>query len=309
MVKRKIIKSLPYVATLIVLIVALFLVPWTSVAKIFTHIKLWYLGVLLVLSLVYLAAKAGRFIVMLRSLGIELNNTTSALVYLSAQQFTFLPGGELLRTKAMKEYAGVPIRVSSAAIVQQALIEGVSLLLAAIICAVVVGKGVGLLIAATAGFMMILYLSRSRKFLLHPVALKAIDKMPFLESNPEALGEFVDNNRKLISIRVLPILVLISFVPIVAGIAIVYTGGLALSAHLTFLQATTAYILPVAFSYIAVVPGSNEGGMVGVLILLGTTAALAVALTLLTRIFVLGINFIVGPICLILLKRSSRKSG
>ncbi len=289
--------------SLLILTGAMFFVPWQSVGDTFVKLDPRYLLLFLILALAYLLAKAYRFNTMLAYLGHDLPLVKGGLLYLSAQHFTFLPGGELLRTKALKEYADVPIRLSTVAIVQQGLVEAMSLLVVAVLSSFLIGKGVALLLAATIAFGLFLYASRTKGWILNPKFLAFLDWLPGVSLNKTALGEFVEGNQQLISWPTLPKLMALSFIPITAGIGMIFVASLALGQHLSLLSSSIAYVLPAALAYVAVIPGAGEGGTVGILILLGLSVGAAVSLTLMTRILILGLNFIIGPFCLILLKR------
>lgn len=270
-----------------------FFVPWAKVFKLLLGLKVHDLVILTIMATLYYTAKATRFWLMLKTLKYERPLGLVTLLYLSAQPATFMPGGEFYRTALLKERADIPIHRSSSAVVLQALVEAAALVVVGLIGALIIGHNIGPVLLVSVFFGLVI-ISLARGWV--PSNAKVLNKLPLISISRSKLRRFNKDNQLLLKPKIFVRLLGLSLIPILAGIVIVYVGAHAVGVNFSWLQATIGYALPAIIAYVGFIPGTGEGGSIGILALLGVSLSPAVAITLLLRMFTVGAGLLLGPI-------------
>lgn len=285
---------LPLIVGIAILVIAAPLVPWGKVWPYLTRLTPLTLLVLLGLSGLFYFGRILRYWLMLRMLEEPVAFGKVALACLVAQPVAVLPGGEMYRSSMLKRYGNVSRVHGIPSVFAQSIAESVGLTLIALIGAALIHKYFALLAAIAIIFIAILLYIRwhnSRQ------SHKFVNKLPFVSINYRRLKSFLEKNRILLTGSNFFVLVAASYVSTFAGIGIVYVCATAFGAQLDLFQAAVAYALPVALEAVSFLPGGlgvNEGGSISILTLFGLSLPLAVAITLITRLFTLGIGFVFG---------------
>ncbi len=296
-------KRLTAILGLIVLVVAIIIIPWRSVWQSVSDLDPLIIAALVALSLVYFLAKALRFHLILSQLGFRQSVRLATLIYWGAQPVTFLPGGEFYRTVLFEKHASIPPARTSSAVVFQGLIELVTLI--AVTFVAVLLRGMFLRqVLALAVIVLAIILVLTQGWL--PKA-KWLNKLPFVHLNQQKITRFRADNKVLLERDSIIRFIIISFVPILAGIGIVGLSALGLGLHLSIVEMVLAYTIPVVVSYVAIIPGFGEGGGIGTLLLFGVALAPAIAVMLLFKLFTQGMGLVLGPIALLQLRRSAAR--
>lgn len=298
---KRIKRFLPLVLGLAILTAIALLAPWAKVLPLLAKIEPEPLAIMSVLAVTYYSAKAVRFWVMLRLLGIVKPLPRVALIYMAAQPASVLPAGELFRTVLLEKKLDVPMKESTPTVTLQGLIEAVILLSFSLIGALILGRDRLAVIGVAIVLVLFLYsiksgwLSGGERFL---------NKLPFLEISKSKYNRFLKDHQKLLSRKPLAIIGAMSIVPVLAGILIFYTAAHAVNADISLSGASIGYSLPVVLSGISFLPGglgASEGGTLGILKLIGVSTAAAFAITLLIRVFTLGAGMLFGLSALLIL--------
>ena len=285
---------LPLFVGIAILAIAAPLVPWDKVWPYLTRLTPLTLLALLGLSAIFYFGRILRYWLMLRMLEEPVAFGKVALACLVAQPVAVLPGGEMYRSSMLKRYGNVSKVHGIPSVFAQSIAESVGLTVIALIGATIIRKYFELLVIIAVLFTLILLYVRwhnTRK------SHKIVNRLPFVSINYRRLKSFLEKNRILLTGRNFFVLVAASYVSTFAGIGIVYVCATAFGANLDLFQAAIAYALPVALESVSFLPGGlgvNEGGSISIFTLFGLALPLAVAITLITRLFTLGIGFVFG---------------
>ena len=289
-----VIKYLPLVVGIAILAVAAPLVPWGKVGPYLLRLTPLDYMLLVGCSLLFYLGRIVRYWLMLRMLHHPVAFDKVAVACMVAQPVSVLPGGEMYRGAMLKRYGNVSLTHGAPSVFAQSIAESIGLLVIALIGAAVLHRYVAVLLVLTVIFGCIMgFIAWRNAHRTHHV----INKIPFVDVHHNRLRSFLDKNRTLLIGRNFFVLVLASYISTFAGIAIVFLAAEAFGAHVSPLQAAIAYALPVALESVSFLPaglGINEGSSVSILALFGTGLPVAVAITLITRLFTLGIGFLYG---------------
>ena len=284
----------PLVIGLVILLVIIPLVPWGQVWPYLARLTpLAILGLILA-SWCYYLGRAVRYWLILRFLNHPVAFWTVLLACLIAEPVAILPAGELYRGQMLRRYGNVAVAKSLPGVFAQGLAEVTGLIIVALVGVAFIHKYVFIVLgiaAVMAVFLLFLHfhsLRRSHHYL---------NKLPFVSIGFVKFQSFVQHNRNLLSGRNFIALILASYISIAGGIAILYISNVTLGGNLSIFEAGIAYALPTVLETVSFLPGGlgvQEQGTVGILTLFGTGVPLAVALTILVRLFTLGVGFIYG---------------
>lgn len=287
-------KYLPLAAGLVILLVILLLAPWEEIDNLLADIHPSVYVLLFLLSIVYFVSKAIRFWYILQKLDIKLRLGQIIPLYIAGQPFAFLPAGELYRTVLLERYHDVKVRQSAPSITIQGLVEAIVLLSFSLVGAFVIGQN-RVIVIIIALLLAVLLISLRRGWLTEQHTL--VNKIPFVSIRKDKYEEFIEGHRRLFAPRSLAIMVALSFIPVLAGIGILYLSADSVNTHLSIVEASISYTLPVILSGLTFLPGGigvGEGGTIGLLYIFGVSAAAAITVTLLLRIFTLAIGIFYG---------------
>jgi uncharacterized protein (TIRG00374 family) len=292
--RKTLLTYLPLIIGLAILAVAIPLVPWHQVWPALRHVSLAAWLMLLALSALYYLGRIVRYWLMLRLLDQPAEFGKVALACLVAQPVAVLPGGELYRGTMLKRYANVSLSHGLPSVFAQSVAESVGLLLIALLGVSVLRQYLVVLIIVAAIFAGVWAVIR-----WHSPSLshRLVNKLPGVSIHHHRVRSFLGKNRDLLTGRNFFLLLAASFISTIAGIGMMYVGAHSLGASLSPFQAAMAYALPTVLETVSFLPGGlgvNEQGSVGILVLFGLTVPLAVALTLMVRVFTLGIGFAYG---------------
>lgn len=287
-------KYLPLILGLVILAVAASLVPWDSVWPYLLKLPPLTILLLVICSGFYYLGRILRYWLLMRMLGHPVAFYKVALACLVAQPVSILPGGELYRGAMLKRYGNVELSHGIPGAFAQSIAESVGLLLIALAGISVLHRYVGILFILVLIFGgLMLFFGRRR----HSHSHRLVNMVPGVNIHHSRWRSFLDKNRTLLTGSNFVVLLLASLVSTFAGVAIVYLASHALGAHLTLFKAAIAYALPVVIEAVSFLPGGlgvNETGSIGVLTLFDINLPLAVAITLIMRLFTLGLGFVYG---------------
>jgi uncharacterized protein (TIRG00374 family) len=284
----------PLAVGLGILAVAAALVPWPKVLPYLGQLSPGAVALLLAGSAVYYLGRSARYWLMLRVLDTPAPFGRVAVACLVAQPVAVLPGGELYRSAMLKRYSGVSPRESVPSVFAQSLAETVGLLVIAIVGTIILQR-YGVIVAGI-GLGVVAMWAVIRWHNSH-TSHRLVNKLPWVNVRHAQVKSFLDKNRRLLSGRNLWALVVAAFISTVAGVEIVYVAAGAVGVPLSPLQAAVAYAVPAVLEAVSFLPGGfgvNEQGSVGILTLFGTGLPAAVAITIITRLFTLGMGFVYG---------------
>jgi uncharacterized protein (TIRG00374 family) len=294
-------KYVPLVIGLIILIVIGLIAPWGQIGELIEKVPLQTFLLLIGLSAVYDLSKAVRFWYILRLLDIKQPLVPVTLLYLSGQPFSLLPAGELYRTVLLKKHLKVSMSKSSPSVTIQGLVEAIVLITFSIVGAFLIGRN-QVIVAVVGVLMLLLILALQRGWLSKMYVI--LDKLPFLSISNAKYRKFLVSHQQLLSPKALTSLVAFSLLPVLSGVAILFLSSRAVGFDISFIQSIIGYSLPVIISGLSFLPGGlgvSEGGTIGMVQLFGASAAVAVAITLMLRIFTLAAGLVYSVIAQILL--------
>jgi uncharacterized protein (TIRG00374 family) len=294
-------KLLPFVISIVLVIVLVSYAPWGEVANILSDFDLGTIFVLIGLSLAYYGLKAFRFWWLLIAMDIRKPFWLVALSYISAQPASQLPGGEVFRSHALAKQAGVPVKKSIAQFTMQGILEGAGLatvmLVSALALHAVRVPAILLTIAVIIGFVGLI-----RGYLVP--FLRIVNKvLPFVNVSEKSIQSFNNRHKDVLNRKWLPPMYALSLLTELLGTAIAYTSIHGLGGHINVFQAGLMYVIPVIVSFISLLPGGlglSEQSSIGVLVLSHVSTGLAVAGTLVMRATIVGLGVIYGVIALII---------
>lgn len=300
-------KYLPLFAGLIILVVIGFLAPWSQVGDLLTRVPAVIFVILFALSLIYFFSKAFRFWYILKLLGVDLPLPRVLLLYFAGQPFSFLPAGELYRTILLEKYADIRISRSAPSVTIQGIVEAIVLLGFSLVGAFIIGQN-RVAVGAVALLLVLLIVSLRQGWFLGKHRL--LNKLPFISVREEKYHKFVKGHQHLMAPGSLALLTGMSFIPVMAGIGILYFSAVGIDSQLRLVESVISYTIPVVLAGLSFLPGGigvGEGGTIGLLHIFGVSAAAAVTITVLLRAATLVIGIVYGIIAQIIVQWRYKK--
>ncbi len=262
--------------------------------------KLWIIA-LCALSLLISVLKSWRFHLMLKNNQIDLSFVQTLKVYLAGQTTTPLPGGEALRSVLLKKETGARISETSGAVITQAFLEFSSAALLVVIGSFVlniekIAAGIAIGSVLLVGFL-----------LTHPKALQKLIKLSSRIKKLEKAAVHLLNIQKDIKknvfakvfIQALSIAICANFL----GGLMIYIIAQQYQQNVELLPTIFVYCASIVFSSLSgVIPaglGVTEGGMVGILLIMGIGFPQALAIVVIFRLITLLFYVLVGFITLL----------
>lgn len=295
------VRYIPLLLGIVILGVIVLIAPWAQIAELIDKIPVLTFLILATLSIIYYGSKTIRFWYILRLLDIRKPLPIVSLLYLSGQPFSLLPAGELYRTILLKKHLGVSMSKSSPSVTIQGLVEAIVLLSFSIIGAFLIGQNQFLV--AVVGFFLILVVITLQRGWLSRMD-NVLTKLPYVSIDKDKYQKFIASHQELLTPRALTSLLLLSMIPVFSGVGILYISARAIGFDVSFIESLIGYSLPVIVSGLSFLPGGlgvSEGGTIGLLQLFGATAAAAITIALLIRIFTLVSGLLYGLIAQIIL--------
>lgn len=295
------VRYLPLLLGIVILGVIVLIAPWTQISELIDKIPLVTFLILATLSIIYYGSKTIRFWYILRLLSIRKPLPIVSLLYLSGQPFSLLPAGELYRTVLLKKHLGVSMSKSSPSVTIQGLVEAIVLLSFSIIGAFLIGQN-QFLVAVVGFFLVLVVITLQRGWLSRMDSV--LTKLPYVSIDKDKYQKFITSHQELLTPRALAALLLFSMIPVLSGVGILYISARAIGFDVSFMESLIGYSLPVIVSGLSFLPGGlgvSEGGTIGLLQLFGASAAAAITIALLIRIFTLVSGLLFGLIAQIIL--------
>lgn len=284
--------------------------PWPEVARSLSEIGIWSALALLGLSVTYFTAKSTRFWYMLRPIGVGQPLGVVVMVYMAAQPASLLPAGELFRNRTLERYTGVPMSKSSPTFLMQGASEGLVICALAIVAGLTSG-GVALLITSAVGVVLValLLLLANPRLARSNTFVGALNAIPFVALRKRSLQEFNRQNRALLAPRSFSIILGLTLVAELAGVAIIALAVTQLGASISFAAAVIAYGLPVIVSFLSFLPGgigAADQTSISTLRAAGVEQGQAVAATIVSRFSIVVFGVLVGFAMQFIIKRVLR---
>lgn len=291
----------PLIIGIVLLGIIALIAPWKQIGELIERIPLPAFLILFTLSVIYYVSKAVRFWYILRLLDIHKPLFAVSLLYLSGQPYSLLPAGELYRTVLLKKHMKVSMTKSSPSVTIQGLVEAIVLISFSIVGAFLIGKN-RFIIAIVAILLITLIIALQRGWLSKMHVM--LDKLPYVSINKRKYRKFMASHQRLLTPKLLAPLIAISLIPVLSGVGILYVASQAIGFDISFIESAIGYSLPVIVSGLSFLPGGlgvSEGGTIGMVQLFGASAAAAVTIALLLRIFTLVSGLIYSVFAQILL--------
>ena len=287
-------RYLPLILGVGILLVAAPLLPWRQVWPYIMRVDALAVVLLVVASMFYYLGRILRYWLALSMLGKPVKFGPVALACLEAQPVSVLPGGELYRGVMLKRYTGISLEHGAPIVFAQSVAESVGLLIIALIGTALIHHYFWIVLGVAVLFGVLLsYIYWHNARANH----RLVNRVPWVEIRFGRLKSFMEKNRRLMTGWNFVNLILASYVTTFAGIAIIYIGAAALKLDLNWFEAVVGYTVPMMLQTISFMPGGfgvSEGGSIGVFALFDLKLPEAVALTIVMRVFTLGIGFVYG---------------
>jgi uncharacterized membrane protein YbhN (UPF0104 family) len=257
----------------------------------------WRLGAVFVLVTVSYGVRFLKWDYYLRELGIDVPVTTSLLVFVSGLMMVITPGkaGEIWKAWFLRDERGVPVRRTAPVVVAERVTDLLALAAFAFLGIVVYDQSSATLIGVTLVFLAGVALLQWRTFCLRAFAL--LESVPLVGAYATELTESYENAYTLFRPRPLGVAMAISLLAWgLEGIALwVVLNGFVPEASI--LLALFVFGLGSVVGAASLLPGglaAAEASMVGTLVILGFTRAVAVSSTLVIRVGTLWFGAAVG---------------
>src|SRR5262245_10188484 len=276
------------------------------------------LPVILALTLVNYLVRFVKWQLYLRLIGAPpIPSGDSFLLFFSGLAMTITPGkvGEWLKSYLLRERYGVPISVSAPIILAERLTDGVAMLLLALGGLLAYGYGRELLALIGLGALALVLVTQVPA--AQGLALAVAGRLPVVRARVGHLRAFLESSRRLLALGPLLLAIgmgvvswgaeCVAFYLVLVGLGVGGGAGLLLPAAFVLASATSGGSASMLPGGLAVA----EGGITGMLLLLGITPdrAIAAAATLLIRAGTLWFGVVVGVIALTLLARRAPELG
>lgn len=294
-------KYLPILFGIGILLIIVIAAPRQKILRLLSSLKVETLMILALLGCLYYLSKAVRFWLMLRQLNIKVPLIKVVPTYLAAQPVSLLPAGELYRAVLLEQYLKIKVSRSYPTVVMQGVIEGIVLLAFAVVGALTLGRA-RLPVLVFAVFFILTLVAVQQNWIerLRPL----LNRLPFVNIQQHKIHEFVEQHKVFLQKRNLLVLVVLSCIPILAGITILWVSAHAMGVGLSWGAASLGYTLPVVLAGLSFLPGglgASEGSTIGLLKIMSVSTTAAFAITLLVRLFTLGVGLAAGALALVIM--------
>ena len=297
-------KVVPVLISLVLIGLIVSYAPWPAVYKALTKLSPAVILLLLAISTAHFFLKAVRFHFLLQAMGIREPFGMVFLSYMSAQPVSLLPGGEIYRTRTLEKLTGVPMKKSIPTFTTQGLLEGGTMAVLGLICALAIGTLRTPVLILTLLILVSIFLIESGYMMK---LLPVLNKLPLVSISRQRIEEFTKSNQAIFTWRWMPILLALSFLVEALGAAVPYVAAKGLGDEISVFQAVLMYIVPVLVGFISLLPGgfgAAEQSAIGIMLLSGASIAIAVAVTLVMRVSLVVVGFIYGVIFQLIVRAS-----
>ena len=258
-------------------------------------IAYWFMA--LGLAAVNYALRFARWHYYLKLLGINVRPGTSAAIFMSGLSMAISPGrvGELAKSYYLKEKLGVPVALSSSAVIAERLTDLLAILLLSLWSLTLIPNG---WVVAT---VLMMALGTFAVLIVSPWGSEKLLSLPMPRRWKPFLGTARDAFRQVLSLKPLA-------VALVLGVGAWFAEGAALwlvlrglDASASLGQAVSIYAVATLLGAITMLPGglvATEGGMVALLQQIDLTKTLASSATLIIRVCTLWFAVVIGLLAL-----------
>jgi len=237
----------------------------------------------------------------LRLLEIKISFANSYSIFMSGLTMSITPGkmGELLKSYMVKQVAGVSISKTAPIIIVERITDFLSLILLALIGALVYSYGTYIVIATGIFFILVVVIISNRKF-----SLKLIDKISQLKFVSKFSGNIrssYESSYEMLKPVPLIKMILLSLVAWFFECFAFYLILINFNVDVSILWATFAYAFATIAGSITMLPaglGVTEGSLTFLIIQKGASKNIAVASTFVIRIVTLWFAVFVGVVSL-----------
>ncbi len=297
-------RYLPGLLSLTILLVLAFFVPWRDVWDHLSDINPLVFIVLVLLGLGFYTGKAIRFWWILRLLGIKKRFREILPIYLAGQPVALLPAGEMYRAAMVHRIYDITLERASPSVTVQYIYEGVAVVSIGLIAALSAHISRLPVIAIAVVLGLLIYGFKTERL------NRPIRHLPFINPSRQKVNKFVRDHEKLLGRKAFAQLLVLSYIPEIMGIATVYIAAHSTGINLTLINTCVVYTVPMILAAVALLPGGfgiSEGGTFGLLRLFHATSGAAATVTLLYRVFNLGIGLAMGVVASFFVPRTSAK--
>jgi uncharacterized protein (TIRG00374 family) len=244
-----------------------------------------------------------RWHIYLNELDINLTFADSLLVFTSGFVMSISPGkiGELLKSFLLKSKYQIPIAKSSPVVVAERILEFTALILLCLVGVIIYNSGSNYIFILAPILIAGAVIVNSQKF--RNILRKIFARLPFIKKYIDDIEEFNLNLKKLLRLNIFLKILLISILAWILEFYGFYFILSSLKNDITLVWASFSYSLSIIIGAVSMLPGglgTTEGTLSLLLTQNGITENLAIASTIVIRLFTLWIPVFLGFIAMII---------
>lgn len=237
----------------------------------------------------------------LKLLSIDIRFSDSLLIFLSGLIMSVTPGkfGEVLKSFLLKKVSGIPISESAPIIISERITDFFSVLLLAILGAVVYGSGLWIVLITSAFFVSITLVINNRAVSFKIIGL--LNKVRFLSKYTNSIKSAYESSYKMLKIKPLyemTFLSLLAWLPECFGFYLILYN---FDVPVSIFWSVFVYAFSIIIGALTLLPagiGITEGSLTFFIFRQINSIETSVSITLLIRIFTLWYAVFIGIISL-----------
>lgn len=274
---------------------------FNQVISAFGKLNLLLVPVLLILSFLNYFARFLKWDYYLSVVKVKMKKTDSLSTFMSGLIMSVTPAklGEVLKSVLVKEITGEPISKTAPIILAERITDFLSLLLIAIVGALVFDYGGNITILVTVFFIVLIIIISNKQIAL-PI-INFSEKIPFVKKYIHNIHSAYENSYQLLKIKPLILMTLLSLVSWGFECLGYYIILLNFSINFGLLWASFSYSFSTIVGAISMLPGGlglTEGSLTFLLVQKKIPVDISVATTFIVRVVTLWFAVIVGIVSL-----------
>lgn len=274
---------------------------FNQVISAFGKLNLFLVPVLLILSFLNYFARFLKWDYYLSVVKVKMKKTDSLSTFMSGLIMSVTPAklGEVLKSVLVKEITGEPISKTAPIILAERITDFLSLLLIAIVGALVFDYGGNITILVTVFFIVLIIIISNKQIALPLINFS--EKIPFVKKYIHNIHSAYENSYQLLKIKPLIFMTLLSLVSWGFECWGYYIILLNFNINFGLLWASFSYSFSTIVGAISMLPGGlglTEGSLTFLLVQKKVPVDISVATTFIVRVVTLWFAVIVGIVSL-----------
>lgn len=270
---------------------------YNDVAKAFVNFTWIYLPFLFLLSFLNYFFRFLKWHYYLKMLNIDISFFESFLIFMAGLTMSLTPGkvGELLKCYLVKSSVSVPVSRTAPVVLAERITDFISLVLIAIVGALIYGHG-KMLVLLTGVFFISITILLSNNALVMKI-LRFAEKIKFLSGHIEKIAESLNSANALLKIKPLLKMTLLSIPAWLFECLALFVILKLYGENISFVLSSFIYSFSTIVGSITMLPaglGVTEGSLTFLLINFGTSGGTAVGSTFIIRIVTLWFAILTG---------------